>query len=298
MHHISGQGEIQNALRLTATLIAGGSGFDIRIGFENLNNPTANNSFPAYDFVNFPTLTMFHGSSGRDKADIFVSGIIPFTGFTSNQTVSNLGQVHLKPGWKSASMNFFCILKPDQWQRMREIANIEGTLDLKLLVSSSFIETRSILEKNTYFWAPVVEISIKKTHLEEFIAEWTKTNDSMKDIPPDIPEDIFLALLEASKCLDIEASKASVIMTRRALQKGVLEKGAEGKNLFDQIDDLKEKGKLSNDVASLAHGVRFLGNYGAHPDETLLNEITLDDARLSFQVTSKILRQLFNGSMK
>ena len=78
------------------------------------------------------------------------------------------------------------------------------------------------------------------------------------------------------------------------MQGALIDKGADiSKPLAEQIRNLNENGLLSSDVVSFAQGLRFLGNFGAHPNDDELEEVTLDDAKLGFQVVSKILRQLY-----
>jgi hypothetical protein len=94
--------------------------------------------------------------------------------------------------------------------------------------------------------------------------------------------------------LDIEASKAAATMARRALQQTLIEKGADkSKNLYDQIVYFEKEGLLTPDIVNLAQGIRFLGNYGAHPESDPLKDVTLEDAKLSFLIISKIMRQLY-----
>lgn len=63
--------------------------------------------------------------------------------------------------------------------------------------------------------------------------------------------------------------------------------------LYKQIDELKYRKIISKEVANLAHGIRYLWNFGAHPDDDLFNDISYEDAKPAYQTVLKILRQLF-----
>jgi hypothetical protein len=91
-----------------------------------------------------------------------------------------------------------------------------------------------------------------------------------------IPSDVASDYIEAIKCYDVSAFKASVVMCRRALQTSVLDKGASKGNLNDQIDELCRKGIITEDIGNWSHEIRLTGNIGAHPDG--LENVTAQDA--------------------
>jgi hypothetical protein len=93
---------------------------------------------------------------------------------------------------------------------------------------------------------------------------------------------------------NINAYKASVAMARRALQQALEDKGAtKGSKLLDQINELEGKGLLSKPTSYFAHAVRAFGNYGAHPNDDLLAQITRDDAETALMAVKKILKELY-----
>jgi hypothetical protein len=93
---------------------------------------------------------------------------------------------------------------------------------------------------------------------------------------------------------NINAFRASSVIASRALQQALEDKGAtKGSKPAGQIDELKGKGLLSDTTANLAHGVRQFGNFGAHPNNDLLTQVTSDDARIALDVTKKILKELY-----
>jgi len=91
-----------------------------------------------------------------------------------------------------------------------------------------------------------------------------------------IPLDVANDYIEAIKCFDVSAFKASVVMCRRALQTSVIGKGASNGRLIDQIDELCRKGVITEDIGKWSHEIRLTGNIGAHPDG--LEDVTPQDA--------------------
>lgn len=109
-------------------------------------------------------------------------------------------------------------------------------------------------------------------------------------VSSDIPKDIREDFEEADKCLNSGAYKASVAMLRRTLQKSCQEQGANPKDKLDvQLKDIYTKGKIPKPLFDLATEIRFFGNYGAHPQDDMLEEITQEDA----QTISEFLLHFF-----
>ncbi len=294
MGWLEGQVDLKNQLRFNAIVRANGGGLDIGLILSNLNSKRANNSFPEYDILSIPSLTVMHplGIKAED-IDYIVDSDVPFLGFFDDNDKVN---IDLKPEDSSGYLRYFCGVKSEQSRRMRKIAREVGLLNLKLLVSISLLVRMSALRSERAFLSLIIPVSIPKVNIEQFVGVWARTRDYVRDLPDALPQKVSLDMLEASKCIDIESSKAAVVMLRRALQNALLLKGADKTTpLYEQIDVLNDKGIISNDVASLAHGVRYLGNYGAHPDEDLLNDISFEDAKLAYQVVLKILIQLFSS---
>ncbi len=109
-----------------------------------------------------------------------------------------------------------------------------------------------------------------------------------------VPEGLANDFIEASKDYNIGSYKSSVVMARRTIQKMCLNLGAtKGKELFKQIAELLEKGKLHPDLAAMATEIRFLGNDGAHPEDDGLDEVNADDAKEILDFTSELLDDLY-----
>lgn len=109
-----------------------------------------------------------------------------------------------------------------------------------------------------------------------------------------VPRGIAEDFVEAGRCFNIGAFKASVVMSRRTIQKMCLNLGAnKGEKLHKQINQLKQEGKLHSDLADIATEIRFLGNGGAHPIDDELDEITNEDAREILDFTAELLDDLY-----
>ena len=96
-----------------------------------------------------------------------------------------------------------------------------------------------------------------------------------KSIPTEVAKDY----IEAMKCFDVSAVRASVVMCRRALQSSVLGKGATKDRLADQIEELYNKGIITGSIKDWAHEIRLTGNVGAHPDRDGLKDVTPEEAK-------------------
>ena len=99
-----------------------------------------------------------------------------------------------------------------------------------------------------------------------------------ENVDPEVPAAIAEDFKEALRCEWIKAYKASVVMCRRAVQGSVIELGAKGDRLIDQIDDLFKNGKITEALKDFAHEVRLTGNDGAHPGKDGLADVSPKDA--------------------
>jgi len=86
------------------------------------------------------------------------------------------------------------------------------------------------------------------------------------EVDPDeeLPEDVKVAFREAIKALNEEIWNGCVTMCRRALEEAMKDLGAEGRDLFNQIDDLESKRKITPELKDWAHESRLGGKLGAH----------------------------------
>ena len=91
-----------------------------------------------------------------------------------------------------------------------------------------------------------------------------------------IPENIINDFEEGVISLKSKCFKAAVSMFRRSLQSAVLDLGA-NKNI-DLISQIKSMDILTGDIKDWAHNIRIFGNWGAHPQDDNLKEISKEIA--------------------
>jgi hypothetical protein len=78
-------------------------------------------------------------------------------------------------------------------------------------------------------------------------------------------------------------------MARRALEIACREHGAVRGSLVTKIQDLGTRGVLDPVHVAAATAVRLFGNYGAHPDDDLLNDVDDRSAEQALQLVVKLL---------
>ena len=84
------------------------------------------------------------------------------------------------------------------------------------------------------------------------------------NVDEELPTEIKVAFQEAAEALNSGIWNSCVVMCRRALQEAMTDLGAEGKDLFHQIDDLEVKRKITPELKEWAHEGRVGGKLGAH----------------------------------
>ena len=82
-------------------------------------------------------------------------------------------------------------------------------------------------------------------------------------------------------------------MCRRAMQSMAEDKGAKGRDLKAEIDDLLAKGLITKSLHDAAHEIRFFGNFGAHPRDDGLDNISREDAEQIISLTWDFLTDLY-----
>lgn len=78
---------------------------------------------------------------------------------------------------------------------------------------------------------------------------------------------------EAGLCLSVGCFKASIVMSRRVLQRCLKEQGYNEYKLSDAIDNAMKGGTLRKPFHDIATEIRQYGNIGAHPDDDQLSNI-------------------------
>lgn len=112
-----------------------------------------------------------------------------------------------------------------------------------------------------------------------------------------IPEKIREDIAESRRCFHANAYKAALSMSRRAVQNIVLDQikdeGIERKKLFNQIDELFNKGLITANLKDSAHEVRHFGNFGAHPSNDSLENVTREDAEAVDNLASDLVIAIY-----
>jgi hypothetical protein len=114
-----------------------------------------------------------------------------------------------------------------------------------------------------------------------------------RDLHSAIPEAIRKDFSEARRCWFNDANKGVVVMCRRVMQHIAADKGSTGSRLIDQIDALHSSGLITQSLHEAAHEIRHFGNFGAHPRDDGLDDITEDDANIILKLTNQFLVDLY-----
>jgi hypothetical protein len=86
-----------------------------------------------------------------------------------------------------------------------------------------------------------------------------------RPIPPEVTKPYKRDFLEACLVLN-DSPKASAALSRRNVQAILRDKaGTKSKDLYDQIEEVINSGKVPSYVSDGLHGVRVIGNFAAHP---------------------------------
>jgi len=107
----------------------------------------------------------------------------------------------------------------------------------------------------------------------------------------DYPEEVRDNLTESIRSFSGNNYKASVIMARSALQSAMREMSANGKNLYEEIEDLASKHLIPIALSSWAHEIRDGGNLVAHPEPG--KKVQREDAAELLALTESILEYMY-----
>lgn len=118
-------------------------------------------------------------------------------------------------------------------------------------------------------------------------------HQSTTSYPQHWPPDVGTYWVEARRSIEGKNWTAAALMARSAVQLVARAKGAKGKNLKEEIDDLAAKGLILPIMQEWAHEVRVLGNEGTHPQpgSTGTNE---KDAKDVVQFLSFLMTVMYN----
>jgi len=274
-----------------------GGGLGIFVKFGNLrrddNTPNIEIWLPFTGFVEY-----HEPREGGVVNRIIIGPLYHFSNFRYNSNTRQWEPINgfhglITPG-KILGVKFFSKIPLEHAEKMKEIAEKEGTVTLVINLQFSALYNQGTLNQKTKNYTLSFKFQLSKRTLEEWMAQWSSIYAYYAGLPKSVPQEVLHDYIEALKAYNVGAYKAAVAMARRALQQAVEDKGASKKEkLHKQIDELFGKGLLDKATKSLADGIRYFGNYGAHPQDDLLSQVTKDDAELAIKVLRQILIKLY-----
>jgi hypothetical protein len=116
-----------------------------------------------------------------------------------------------------------------------------------------------------------------------------------KVLPEAVPTGVQEDVSEAFLCLENGAFRGCVVMCRRALEQVTDFEKANGRWLAEKIEDLHKRGLIGKLVYSMASAIKEFGNYGAHPNSDLLQQVDKDIAEEILRITLKFLNEIYKG---
>lgn len=114
-----------------------------------------------------------------------------------------------------------------------------------------------------------------------------------------IPQNIWNDYLEACRCYDVGAFKATVVMCRRLLQNVCLDRGAKKKDEKGNWTTLKNQIKHAfpekdySLIHEIAEGMKYFGDYGAHPQDDGIDNVTKEESKELLDFANSILETAY-----
>lgn len=110
-----------------------------------------------------------------------------------------------------------------------------------------------------------------------------------KNIPIPVKESIE----EAIDCHSHKSFRAAAVMIRRAVDHICKDKNANGNDLYERIEDLRDKVTLPKDFFKGMHNLRMLGNDAAHTEAKVFDEIGEDEVEAGIEFAKKIAEAVY-----
>lgn len=108
------------------------------------------------------------------------------------------------------------------------------------------------------------------------------------------PPPVSACLREMVAAFNAGAIMAAAVMLRRGLECACIENGAIGRTLADKVIDLRSKGLLIADTEqAMARATRLFGNYGAHPGDDGLGELSRKEVARAIDLGVHLLERLY-----
>lgn len=165
----------------------------------------------------------------------------------------------------------------------RTVADILGTatetewadIDEKYGYQPSRDTYYTVVKCNT---CTTVQLFTYDEYCEDGLDEAVLLYPTARSIPKDVPQIIAKEFAEAQKVERISKT-AYAVLIGRVLERLFNDKGAVGKDLFDQIKDLSAKGIIPDTLRDMGDTLRFLRNKGAHVSDYEIEDNEVDAMR-------------------
>jgi len=105
----------------------------------------------------------------------------------------------------------------------------------------------------------------------------------------DVSERVAADVREGIQAANSGCRRAAAVMLRRAIERACDEAGAASGTLKRKIDVLNERGAISEVTAMTAHAIRAFGNYGAHPNDDLLDDVSEEELEAAVKFTAALV---------
>lgn len=280
-----------------AEIYPDGGGLGIFVVFRNLRKedvtPNIEIWLPFTGFVEY-----YEPHEGGVVTRVIVGPLYHLSNFRYNGKNKQWEQINgfhglITPG-KVLGVQFFSKIPLEHAERMKEIAEKEGIVTLVINLQFSALYNQGTLNQKTHNYALSFHFQLSKKTLEEWMAQWSGIYAYYEGLPKSVPQEVLHDYIEALKAYNVGAYRAAVVMARRALQQAAEVKGAPKRDkLGNQIQWLFDQKLIDKATKNLADGIRWFGNYGAHPQDDLLSQVTKEDAELAIKVLRQILIKLY-----
>ncbi len=108
-----------------------------------------------------------------------------------------------------------------------------------------------------------------------------------------VPQPIRDDFREAGLCLGAGCFKASLVMSRRVLQRCLTDQGCTQHKLVDAIDAAVKDSVLCKAFHPLANEIRQYGNLGAHPDDDQLVNANRESAHQVLEFARLLIHEFY-----
>jgi Domain of unknown function (DUF4145) len=115
-------------------------------------------------------------------------------------------------------------------------------------------------------------------------------------VDPFVPDEIADDYLEAQRCFMVGAWRGCAVLARRCMHSVAQRFDAKGRDLYEQIENLRNRQIITPVLAEQAQEVRALGKHGAHPYDMKgneLKELGVEDAQSAIDFCGFIFDQVF-----